>query len=268
MIETFPIPIEDLIQDPSLTELDLEDQLNLETEDVDSADAARRKALFQNNFLLNDAVLPENPIKISRAQLEVLYDKVKHFPTNKKCLTGLLIHFASKIESNKYIFYPLFQPVFLRLNGYHDPSQKYTYVPVYKDKVFHFNGIEFVECKKIQTPFLDEELEWKNNYKHKAKIRHSTDLTQPFELFLDGTDSDGQLFTFQLIYALMHDNGNNYFYLRNSMTEFLHDPLISLKHSLILSTDLITANGNFANKYANRSHLCPPCAEFAYTLQS
>src|SRR3989338_3804726 len=229
MIETFPIPIEDLIQDPSLTELDLEDQLNLETEDVDSADAARRKALFQNNFLL---------------------------------------YFASKIESNKYIFYPLFQPVFLRLNGYHDPSQKYTYVPVYKDKVFHFNGIEFVECKKIQTPFLDEELEWKNNYKHKAKIRHSTDLAQPFELFLDGTDSDGQLFTFQLIYALMHDNGNNYFYLRNSMTEFLHDPLISLKHSLILSTDLITANGNFANKYANRSHLCPPCAEFAYTLQS
>src|SRR3989344_1382326 len=149
MIETFPIPIEDLIQDPSLTELDLEDQLNLETEDVDSADAARRKALFQNNFLLNDAVLPENPIKISRAQLEVLYDKEKHFPTNKKCLTGLLIHFASKIESNKNIFYPLFQPV-----------------------------------------------------------------------------------------------------------------------SLILSTDVITANGNFANKYANRSHLCPPCAEFAYTLQS
>src|SRR3990167_8283240 len=102
MIETFPIPIEDLIQDPSLTELDLEDQLNLETEDVDSADAARRKALFQNNFLLNDAVLPENPIKISRAQLEVLYDKVKHFPTNKKCLTGLLIYFSIKIYQKKF----------------------------------------------------------------------------------------------------------------------------------------------------------------------
>lgn len=238
-----------------------EDSLNLETDDVSSTEALRRLTLFRENFLLNNNPVPELAATLKRSDIDLLYNKVSQFSKpEKKCITALLVHFANEINSGVHTFHPLFQPVYLALKQYDAYSMTYIYETKEIGKKYHFVGGNLVECA------VNEDIKFQLDYANYSLINHTNDRTKPFTPLITNIDSESQLFPFQLIYTLMDNNGADQISLKNCMSEFIHDPAISLKHSLLLSAPPITNRGDFFNKYANRSHLCPPCGRFGFTL--
>lgn len=240
-----------------------EDALNLETDDVDSTEANRRLGYFQTNLLLNLRRVLAPAAVLSRDNVDFLYNKVKHRPTtNKKCLTGILVHFANRVNGATHEFHPLFQPVFLELKQYDPYSMTYIYETSFSDKCYHLDvaGTTLVMCVG------DEEKNWRLDYGKFTTINHSKDSTNPFGSFITNVDSESQLFPFQLMYTLMDHNQADQITFQNCMSEFIHDPSVSLKHSMLLSSPDNGNGGPFFRKYANRSHLCPPCGRFGFTL--
>ncbi|WP_341903944.1 hypothetical protein [Fluviicola taffensis] len=259
MYKVLPIDLETLMKRVSPNFMK-EDALNLETDDVDSVEAIRRLNYFQTNLLLNKKTVMDTAAILSRDNVDFLYDKVGPLATNKKCITGVLVHFADKINGGVHTFHPVFQPVFLSLKQYDACSMTYVYETTHSDKYYHFSGSELVLC-------IDgEEQQWLLDYGKYTTINHNKDTSKPFSSVITNVDTESQLFPFQLIYTLMDDNQADQVIFKNCMTEFVHDPSIELKHSLLMSSPAINNNGPFFNKYANRSHLCPPCGRFGFTL--
>jgi len=259
MYNVISIDLEDLI--PISPNFINEDALNLETDDVESNEANRRLGYFQTNFLLNRIKLPETAAVLSRANIDFLYEKVGQRATvNKKCITALLVHFANRINGGVHTFHPLFQSVFLELKQYDAYSMTYIYETTYSDEIYHFSGADLVPCVD------NEQQQWILDYGKFGTINHSKDLAKPFTTLITNVDSESQLFPFQLIYTLMDHNKADQVTFKNCMSEFVHDPSISLKHSMLMSSPDIGNGGPFYQKYANRSHLCPPCGRFGFTL--
>ena len=133
-----------------------EDSLNLETDDVESKEAVRRLGFFQSNLLLKNDLIPEAAATLLRSQVDFLYNMVSQYPTsNKKCITGLLVHFANKISGGVHEFHPLFQPVFLELKQYDPYSMTYIYETSRSDISYHFIGTKLEPCSSV------EEQQWR-----------------------------------------------------------------------------------------------------------
>lgn len=238
---------------------DKEDELNLEMDDVNGVEAAVRFKRFDDNVLINGMQVPNSEIEISRTAMDSLYEKVKDRPTDKKCLTGLYIFYACKIIGTTHIFYPIYQPVFLTWEKYDEYSLTHLYVTTYEDAAFHFDGTDFIQCVN------DEASEWRRNYRTYVRL-NTSNTPGTFISFRNNIDAEGLFFPFQLIYRLMKDNDPSRIILKSCMTEFSHHQACKRKHSMLLKSPLGSGSGDFTGKYANRSHLCPPCGRFGFAL--
>lgn len=260
MISYIQIDLEELTK-KVLQDLPKEDSLNLEADDVYSNEAQRRLEAFQNRLRIGGQNVPEQAARIPKSGIDFLYGEVKNL-ANNECITALLVHFACKSIGGSLVFTPLFQPVFLTLEDYDDYSLTDIYQIHSKGKVYYYSETEskFIECQR--TDSTDEELEWRDNYRsNHTTIKRVKDIAQPYLPFKPLTDSESQLFPFQLIYSLLKDNNSNEVIFKNCMSEFKKNPRVSFKHSMFLSAPpQMGGSGDFFGKHANRSHLCPPCA--------
>ncbi len=259
MISYIQIDLEELSQ-KILEDLPKEDSLNLETDDVDSDEARRRLEAFQDRVQIDGFKVPEDAARIPKSGIDFLYGEVKNL-ANNECITALFVHFACKQIGVKLVFTPLFQPVFLTLDDYDDYSLTDIYQIHSRGKVYYYSeaDLKFIECQK--TDSIDEELEWRDNYRsNRTTIKRVKDINQPYMWFKPQTDSESQLFPFQLIYTLLKDNNSGEVVFKNCMSEFKKNPRVSFKHSMFLSAHpQMGGKGSFFGKHANRSHLCPPC---------
>lgn len=267
MIRTFATPIEQLVySNPLISSLRNEDVLNLEMDDVDSVEGQARLQRSQSNLRLSRIPPIIDIAQISSDQMEILYNKVSGFTTpQKQCLTALIVHHAMETVDGKDVYNPLYQPVFLKWIRKDHVSQTNVYELKEQGNYYVLNGSE----KFSQRTDYDDR---KNLYKGRFEICPNHNHPPVFRSFIDNppTDTKCALFPFQLIFTLMKHNGNDTVLLHHSVNGTGSNEMddIPLYHSILLSSKRITNTGLFAGKYANRSHLCPPCSEteFGFNL--
>jgi hypothetical protein len=238
-----------------------EDELNLEADDVDSLELGKREYEYLRRVKLNQIPpLDTNAGYITLQVLINLYNKVCNDSITGEHLTGLKIHYAVKVNAGSYLFTPLLQPVFLKLTSFNEDSLTNLY------EIDRFGEIYDINGTPLNPVTLGDIL--RNDYKSKIELKRHIDLNRSFESHISNIDAEGVLFPFQLIFQLMKDNNNTHgVNLIHNMVKFIHNPLIAYKHSLIIrATNNGTGSGNFFNKTANRSHLCPPCGKFGFMV--
>lgn len=263
MIRKFAAPIEQLVLlNPKLSPLKNEDWLNLEMDDVDQPEGQKRLGNSQTNLLLKNACVDVDIASISRTEMNKLYNEVSvHTTPQKKCLTGLTIyHAAEEGPDGKCIYNPVYQAVFLKRIRPDYPSHSYIYNITERGDFYMLSSAgKFMSCADPE-PF-------KKCYRDHADICPDYEEPAAFRGFIRHTDTESVLFPFQLIYTLMEHNGNDTVLLHQCLSGSNDSTDVPLMHSILLSSKLITNTGLFAGKFANRSHLCPPClADFGFNL--
>ncbi|MNJ83146.1 hypothetical protein D3C87_05600 [compost metagenome] len=164
-------------------------------------------------------------------------------------LTGLKIHFGlvgRKIE-------PIFQPVYMKRvaagQGTNDYSTQFELHYVYNSGMKQFDKAEEEDLRKI------------DNYKSAIQIKH--DAASAHGPFSEG-DVEGVIFPFQTIFSLLYYNEGDH-------DVFFYNAIRSVgskkKHCILLATkEKPFPQPVFENKYANRSHLCPPCRRVSNSI--
>lgn len=266
MIRTFAAPIEQLVHlNPLIGLLRNEDVLNLEMDDVDSVEGQLRLQRSQTNLRLNGIPPVIDIGQVSSEQMETLYSKVSHFTTPlKKCLTGVKIYHAMETIGGRDTYKPLYQPVFLK--WVREDHISHTHIYEIKNEGDHYlwTNSEFFICTNPDDR--------KALYKSHFEICPNYNQPPIFRTFIHNPpiDTEFVLFPFQLIFTLMEHNGNDTMLLHHSVngTGANDTNDIPLHHSILLSSKSISNTGLFAGKYANRSHLCPPCSktEFGFNV--
>ncbi len=263
MISVIPTPFESLIENHlALVPITNEDQLSLELADVDITTGAIRIANCREFLQLNNSFLPDHIFKIGQDQLDVLYSALSAYTpsTPKKYISVLKITFGLKetvVGSGNFEMYPLFRPLILEWSEYVANSNNHLYVP--KDGVmtqtYDFDKVSG-RVNVINTAQKDEYVQ---NYMTHIRIKH--DDTENFARFRQGVDVKFIIIPFQTIYTLMNENNNIFFNLYNSIQKITHQEVNFIKHAILIDSlkNNPPVTGAFTGKYANRSHLCPPC---------
>jgi hypothetical protein len=255
-VEIFPAPIEELVNNnANLSDLHNEDRLNLELVDVESSEGLRRIQLANSNVRWkgNHASIPSLLIELSRSAVDQFFEEVKS-SQNKKFVTALEFFWGAVIKGDgTYETRLLYQPVFLGWTKHSGTSNNHLYTIAGRGNVYYIKNGAFA------APTVQEKVLWVKNYKEQIEIKHTS--TDSFSGFVDGNDVTSIIFPFQTIYTLMQDNEADKIYLHSCVLEITHENLYPRKHSVLLSSELVNPIGPFAGKYANRSHLCPPCEE-------
>ena len=102
----------------------------------------------------------------------------------------------------------------------------------------------------------------RKNYRDTIRIKHEGDTE--YKKFIENDDTEAVIYPFQTIFTLMYDNPNaDFVILKNSIATTKSGVLKDQNAILLLAPKSRKDIVVFTGKYANRSHLCPPCAEIS-----
>jgi hypothetical protein len=179
---------------------------------------------------------------------------------SERYITALCITFGA--DGNTVI--PIVQSVYLKWVGYDAVSQKDIYTA--RSNSFGvnkiFNGTDFVTISTgDKTAFV-------TNYRENIKIKHKSTLN--LSGFVEGTDVESVIVPFQFLYSVIYyhniEQGGKVEPLgviTQGVREVLYDRNSPIKHFVFVSGARLAGIIDTPVKYANRSHLCPPCSNLA-----
>lgn len=107
-----------------------------------------------------------------------------------------------------------------------------------------------------------------SEYKELITIRHNDEPGTGFTRFIEGSDIESAIFSFQEIFAVLdHNPGSDTVGICNAIEIAPEQTETSVKHALILAPDGLQIT-DFYNVYADLAHLCPPnCHKLIYTIR-
>jgi hypothetical protein len=167
-------------------------------------------------------------------------------------VTALQVFFGCKDGG----FFPVFQPIYMHWEKYDPVTQKELYV-VPTDgfgNYYYFEGMQFHRING--EPELSLQKEWRNNYQNDISIIHHEG--ELHTNFIPDIDIESCIFPFQVIYKVLQELNSDNAYLTHAIRKVSFDSTHPIKHSVIFSGEEYQGLVDEA-KYANRSHLCPPC---------
>lgn len=237
---------------PRISDMNGEDRLDLEFVKLEPS-TAEDEIDYCNDYLkTTDGEL--NPLieKIQSAHFEKLFNEVSkmRLPT-ESYLSGLKILFG--LDEKQIV--PMFQPVFLSRVTSGVPGN-HTYIP----KFGLYYNYDYTNGFSVAK---EGDFDRLSNYRKSIQIKRQTGN---YTAFNSKDDVEGVIFPFQTIYTLLNDNTENFANLYNAI-RFVEG---EAKHCVLLTTQVAPFNfGLLEDKYANRSHLCPPCTvvEKVHTLK-
>lgn len=271
MINVIATPFLELIENHQvISRIQNEDQLSLELADVDSIEAGLRISNCQAYLELNGRPMSYQigNQMINRTELDILFNSLlQSVPTiPKKYITVLKIILGSKANAEGlFEIHPIFQPMVLIWNEYDPNSNNHKYVRPQDASPI---GLFQLQNGRFISATVAERNLWVEYYKDKIRIKHDDQETHA--RFRGGVDVGEVVFPFQTIYTLMEQNNTDKFSLYNCVQKIVHQESNPVKHAILVSApnNNPTIPGGFTGKYANRSHLCPPCngVTFGYDL--
>ncbi|WP_300665511.1 hypothetical protein [Fluviicola sp.] len=167
-------------------------------------------------------------------------------------ITGLKVSLGIK-AGNMFL---VFQPVYLSKSTdvLNEPNRYYVHEGLH----YYYKGDSdgFVPAKA-------EDLTALVCYHDTIQIKHLESVD--FKPFNDRTDSKAVIIPFQVIFSLIYDNENNTdVFLFNAVVKRVISGTNQVNHTVLIGANNDEAKGIhgglFTGKYANRSHLCPPCS--------
>lgn len=177
-------------------------------------------------------------------------------------ITGLRVNLGIKeetIDGNLFRnMFLIFQPTYLCKST--NPSEPNRY--------YAFDGLHYRYCMEEEkfVPATATEMSTITCYHENIRIKHIGE--SDFGEINDEHDTRSVLIPFQVIYSLILDNETDtdlFFY--NSVYQQLIGGASMINHTLLMGTgrevggrkSFLDSGYLLSGKYANRSHLCPPC---------
>jgi hypothetical protein len=239
---------------PLLDDMLKEDRLKLEFSELEDDSQNDRFKLFDNYIRHNqlNLYLDKDVFKIKDTAFNQLYNDAKslHVDNTQRHVTALKIILGydhGRIS-------PLFQPVYTKRNT------KGEYEIVNFGTVYAYDQNNHVFVPDNTTTVV-------TNYQSEIRVKH--DQENSFNRYIKDKDTTAVIFPFQTIYTLIYDNeidGDDCIKLVNCLATDDAD-VFQQKHSIVLIAKMLNtveifrnrkAMASFHNKFANRSHLCPP----------
>lgn len=228
-----------------------EDQIDLKLNVISEGEGSGRIAAGGTNVSLNNNSIRSLLDSIPKNEIDTLFNEVTSTTLTKGYITALKVHFAYDKNSAHLGLRLVYQPVRLLYRFYDYGTNDHMYQISVSGKYYSLEGSEFKQCNDAET--------WIKDYCSNVQIKRDYNPTTPFEIYSDKSDPSYMLFPFQLIYKILNDNDNDVLEIYNVVTGIPDHVSLPLFHSLLLFSQLKNNRGSFANKFADRSHLCPPC---------
>jgi len=223
-----------------------ETMLDMEIAEVEIIGTLPQTVRFYSIVRLKDTTvtLDMDILEIYKDAFATLYqDALSMYENNDHHITAVKIWLGLDQDLKMK---PLFQPVYIKKNS-EDEYNVYDH-----QNVYDYTGGSFQLCLSAN--------ELKKRYRDNIQLMHLGE-TQ-FQDFRQNIDTEAIIYPFQTIFTLLVDNldANDSVTLRNSIAINHTTEELNNKHCLLLYTtkrsDKIIES--FKDKYANRSHLCPP----------
>lgn len=168
--------------------------------------------------------------------------------SNLPYITGIRVHIGMK----DYKIVLVFQPTcMIKSTNPSEPNRYYTFDGQY----YIYDG-----RREIFVPATTAEITSIVTYQSTIKIKHHGKID--FDIFDPNQDTKSVIIPFQVIYSLIYDNPQETdLFLFNSIVENNN----RINHTILMGTgndedgEQLYGYGDLTGKYANRSHLCPPC---------
>jgi hypothetical protein len=240
----------------SLRFIGTEDKINLEPSDVSASLGLQRIQDGQNYLRLDNQLITSMVVTIPRNQLISLYNEVNIGSQNY--ITALRVYLACK-DSGSPVLDLIFQPVMLDFSHPDENSQTDMYRISFSGQMYNFDSVakRFVVSTNVSSGI---EL-----YKNHFMIKRTSTAANFSKWSIK--DPEYTLFPFQLLIELMDNNKNDELSIYSVATLNKEIPAKrEFQHALLLHSPNKGGTGYFADKYADRSHLCPPCSglEFGF----
>ena len=244
----------------ALADLKKEDVLNLKLSVLSVPVAVQEIAKCYLHLKINGDIIPNLVMdSINYSKFDDLFHKATalHGIQGKSYLTGLKINFGIKDDA----IFLVFQPV--RLNRSDEPNRYNVSEGGYFCYADDVKG--FVDAQPADMASLEA-------YQQNIQIRHLNELN--FSNFDEERDSPAVIIPFQVIFSLIYYNEyNTDIFLFNGIVERKVNGVEQISHSIFASsardedglpairmnTKRLNLVEDFTGRYANRSHLCPPC---------
>ncbi|WP_300665503.1 hypothetical protein, partial [Fluviicola sp.] len=200
-------------------------------------------------------------LEIPFSEFEDLFLEATGKHLNGRYITAIKIFMGS--QEGVGVF-PIFQPVYLKRTRYDTITQKELYqIPTYGHGKFY----KFVEEKPAGEKFVkmeegDRDKIIENYTNGSMTMVHGKD--QPHTKFIHDIDVEACLFPFQTLFKLIQEKDpkveKEAIFLTNAIRTVIVDNVYENKHVFIISGEKIENKElDLPAKFANRSHLCPPC---------
>ncbi len=237
-------------------EVSKEDLLDVQMSIMDEEDVHRYVEKCMNCLrIFDERPDPESIVKIPLSAFEGLFlEATRKRLHDNRYITALKIFMGS--QENVGIV-PIFQPAYLKRARYDAVTQKELYqIPSYG----YGRCYKFVEANSMFEEIgRDERMKLIESYKTESMeiIRQEG---EPLSRFKQDTDVESCLFPFQTLFKLIQETPSDSIFLTNAIREVIVDNTYENKHVFIVSGEKINFEGpEIKAKFANRSHLCPPC---------
>jgi len=250
-----PIPYAELIAEFPFLEnnMNLEDGLDMELAEVYKPPTLPVIVDFSQIVKLRNGNFPHPPNAapvacIKNTAFEKLYkEALKLRKPGEQHVTALRISFGLTNTSHEVKL--LFQAVYAKL----DTGKDYDVIE--NGEIYYYDE---PSCT-FELYALAEDV--RRNYRRNVLVKHVGD--QSPTAFIEGIDTESVTFPFQTIYTLMYDNRpDDYILIYNALPANKEMSEVEYKHGLLLTSSDEEREKrkllDFKNKYANRSHLCPP----------
>lgn len=258
LADPFPTPVCNIVEYYQLLGEDVRDLKNEDVIDQELAelgpDIAEPEIDDSDKYLkISSGLLRQEIVRIDRIAFVELFKRASKMRLGTiSYVTGLKIHFGlvgSEIS-------PVFQPVFMERkimdSGIYTYDTNFELFYVYNPRTKQFDDAERGDFEKINT--------------YKSSIQIKREVNGNFAPFSSSEDAEGVVFSFQTIFSLLYCNDNDeevflYNAIRKENNKMKHCILLATKSKPFLEPV-------FENKYANRSHLCPPCSSIKYKISA
>ena len=234
--------------------INLEDQLDLQYAEVPNPPILPQISTFNNAFKLNNGptTIPEVVVKIKKDAFKLLYDEVVKLRKPENHITCLRIWHGLTKLTTEHKLKPLFQVI------YTVKSATGQYSVVEGSEIYHYDGNVF-------KPYSGAE-DLRRNYRENIRIKKITGGS--YDPLNVGLETESVTFPFQTIFTLILDNlpdNDDAVIIVNSLATNKEQTEIYHKHALLLFATKMEEDQKgteafviIKDKYANRSHLCPP----------
>lgn len=251
-----PIPYDCMIKEFTFLKdkMDLEDWLDVQLAEIPKPPVLPQLDNFSKVVKLKSGNFPNTPeegpiVSIAYSAFQKLYEEaLKLRKPGERHVTGLRISFGLSGASHRIKL--LFQAVYAKF----DTGKNYDVIE--NGEIYYYDE----PSATFELYALAEDV--RRKYRDNVLVQRTNDSS--LTIFREGTDTESVTFPFQTIYTMMYDNlPDNHVLIYNALPANQEMSVVEHKHTLLLTTsDEQERTGKsfltFENKYANRSHLCPP----------